>query len=65
MDADGLSIDDPDPRQSRALYYRLDAEGRVLLKAGGGGGYRPFRQDFTRDARGNVIDSRHVYTDVL
>jgi hypothetical protein len=65
VDAAGLDIDDPDPRQSRALYYRLDAEGRVLLKAGGGSGYRPFRQDYTRDDRGNAIDSRYVYTDAL
>jgi len=65
VDAAGLDIDAADPHQSRALYHRLDAEGRVLVKAGGGGGYRPFRQDFARDAQGNVIDSRYAYSDTL
>src|SRR6188768_435950 len=63
VDAKGVSIDDPNPYESRALYYRLDAAGRVLTKLGGGSGSRPFRFDSTRDEQGNLIQSRSFYGD--
>jgi hypothetical protein len=65
VDEEGTDIDDPDPHLSQAQYYQLDAAGRLLLKAGGGGGYRPFRHDYIRDARGNVTQGQFRYGDTL
>jgi len=64
-DEHGSSVDSVDPNQSRALFWRLDMTGRVAIRAGGGSGYRPFRQAVTRDDHGNVIAIRAAYVDAI
>jgi hypothetical protein len=65
LEPDGTSKDPPDPNQSHALYWRWDDHGRLVMKAGGGSGYRPFRHSFERDERGNVTAFRFTYSDAL
>src|SRR5262249_1669328 len=51
--------------QGRAVYWKLDATGREVLRAGGGNGYRPFRSTSQRDDRGNLTGSLSVYLDEI
>ncbi|HWO10050.1 MAG TPA: hypothetical protein VNN80_11240 [Polyangiaceae bacterium] len=65
VDATGASTDASDPNLSRAVYFRYSAAGHLLLRAGGGSGYRSFRHDFARDARDNVTEFLFTYEDQL
>jgi hypothetical protein len=65
VEPDGTSTDPSDPNLSHALYWRWDGNGRLLMKAGGGSGYRPFRHSFQRDERGNVTTFLFTYSDAL
>jgi hypothetical protein len=64
-DENGALTDSTDPATSRVLHWRLDAESRVSLRAGGGSGYRPWRQTWERDERGNVLGLHAVYLDQI
>jgi hypothetical protein len=64
-DEHGVAQDSSDPNESHALYWKWDAEGRVMLRAGGGSGYRAFRQTTERDEHGNVVALRAVYLDAI
>lgn len=65
VDADGAPADASDPHLSRSLFWRWNDEGRLLMKAGGGSGYRPFRHDYSRDEHGNVTAFLFTYDDVI
>jgi hypothetical protein len=62
---DGISKAPSDPAASQALYWRWDGNGRLLMKAGGGSGYRAFRHSFERDEHGNLTAFVFTYSDVL
>jgi hypothetical protein len=64
-DERGSSVDPTDPSLSHARYWKLDTAGRVVVRAGGGSGYRPFRQDVERDEQGNITAMRAVYVDAM
>lgn len=64
-DEHGASVDPTDPSQSNARYWRLDTAGRVVVRAGGGNGYRPFRQDVERDEHGNITAMRAAYVNAI
>jgi hypothetical protein len=64
-DEHGSSVDPTDPSQSHARYWKLDTAGRVVVRAGGGSGYRPFRQGVERDEQGNITAMRSVYVDAI
>jgi hypothetical protein len=63
IESDGTSTDPSDPNLSHALYWRWDSGGRLQMRAGGGSGYRAFRQDYQRDEHDNLIASVFVYSD--
>lgn len=62
-DDSGTPIDPSDTNQRRTLLWKLDENGRVLVRAGGGGSHRAFRQTTERDAHGNPLAIRAVYLD--
>jgi hypothetical protein len=64
-DEHGSSVDPTDPSQSHARYWKLDTAGRVVARAGGGSGYRPFRQGVERDEQGNITAMKAVYVDAI
>jgi YD repeat-containing protein len=70
-DEAGNSLDSPEPSESRAKYWRLDASGRVVVQArgervtpevGGVSRYTVSRQRFERDTNGNAVA---IHTDRL
>jgi hypothetical protein len=65
IESDGTSKDPSDPNLSHALYWCWDGAGRLEMRAGGGSGYRAFRQDYQRDEQGNLTASSFVYSDDL
>jgi hypothetical protein len=64
-DEHGSSVDPTDPSQSNARYWRLDTAGRVVVRAGGGNGYRPSRQDVERDEHGNITAMTAAHVDAI
>jgi hypothetical protein len=73
-DEEGNSLDSPEPTESRAKYWRLDASGRVVVQArgervtpevGGVSRYTVSRQTFERDTNGNAVAIHTAQLDVI
>jgi hypothetical protein len=61
-DEHGTFDDVLDANLRPSLYWKLDEAGRVIVRAGDGGGYKPFRQDTSRDEHENPVAFRATYS---